>query len=67
MISTMIYLSLGSSKPIVSSRQVPYARLHTVMKNCFEFIHAIGMYLQSRFPDLQFDLQNLSFFNPENR
>ena len=51
----------------VSSGQISYARLHTVMKNCFEFKHAIGKSLESRIPDLQFVLQNPSFLNPENR
>ena len=51
----------------VSSGQLSSARLHVVMKNCFDFTMAIGKSLDYRFPEMQFVLQNLSFLNPENR
>ena len=64
----MIFLCLGNSKAsLVSSGQISYARLHIVMKIRFEFKHAIGKSLESRFPDVQFVRQNPSFLNPENR
>ena len=46
----------------VSRGQISYARLHIVMKNCFEFKHAIGKSLESWFPDLQFVLKKTQLF-----
>ena len=51
----------------VASGQLSHARLHVVMKNCFDFTSSIGNSLNHRFPEMRFVLQNLSFLNPENR
>ena len=52
---------------VISSGQLSYAQLHEVMKNIFNFTVAIGRSLDSRFPELDFVVQNVSFLNPANR
>ena len=52
---------------VISSGQLSYAQLHEVMKNTFNFTVAIGKSLDSRFPELDFVVQNVSFLNPANR
>ena len=51
----------------ISSGQLSYAQVHEVMKNVFNFSVAIGMSLESRFPELEFVVRNLSFLCPVNR
>ena len=46
---------------IISSGQLSYAQLHEVMKNIFNFTVAIDRSLDSRFPELDFVVQNVSF------
>ena len=52
---------------VISSGQLSYAQLHEVMKNIFNFTVAMGRSLDSRFPELDFVVQNVSFLNPANR
>ena len=51
----------------VSSGQLSNAQLHLVKKNVFNFALAIGRSLESRFPEMNFVVRNLSFLCPTNR
>ena len=51
----------------ISSGQLSNAQLHQVMKNVFNFTVAIGRSLESRFPEMNFVVRNLSFLCPTNR
>ena len=51
----------------VSSGLLSPRQLHVVMKNVFSFTSAIGQSLETRFPEMEFVVQNLSFLCPENR
>ena len=51
----------------ISNGLVSHAEVHEVMKNVFNFTAAIGTFLQMRFPEMDFVLQNLSFLCPTNR
>ena len=51
----------------ISSGQLSNAQLHQVMENVFNFTVAIGRSLESRFPEMNFVVRNLSFLCPTNR
>ena len=54
-------------KQSISSGQLSYAELHEVMRNIFSFTSTIGKSLESRFPEMNFVLRNLSFLCSQNR
>ena len=51
----------------ISSGQLSNAQLHEVMKNIFNFTVTIGRSLESRFPEMDFVVHNMSFLCPTNR
>ena len=51
----------------VSGGLLSPVQLHDVMKNVFSFTCTIGRSLETRYPEMEFVVQNLSFLCPENR